>query len=326
MKAFTWLLSYLLSCLLFAYVSRLNAQQTPVAEAVTTDTEGFLVMEDGTHLAYRVTGTGSDTLIVPGGYSSLATDFSPLGKERRLILYDQRNRGHSDSVRDLSHVGMDYEVRDLEEVRHHFHAERVSLLGCSYLGDVVALYTLEHAEHVERLIQVDPIPPRRELFTQAEQVLTSRLDNAAVNRLERMREAGLNKVDPVQFCREAGAVYNPAYFGDLASATNYHPHCELENEQPDNLYKDWNAIDRSLGDWDWRPRLSRLKSPMLVIYGTKDWIPESAAREWVQGLPNARLLTLADVGHISWAERPDLVFSAVDSFLHGLWPLMEQPR
>ena len=259
-------------------------------------------------------------MIVPGGYSSLVTDFSPLGKNRRLVLYDQRGRGHSDPVKDLSHIGVGYEVRDLEAVRQHFHVEHVSLLGCSYLGGVVALYAFEHVEHVQRLIQVDPIPPRRELFTQAEQVLTSRLDKAAVNRLEKMRNAGLNKVDPVQFCREADRVYNPAYFGDPAAAPKYHTHCELENEQPDNVYKNWNAIDRSLGDWDWRPRLSLLKSPVLVIYGTKDWIPESAAQEWVHELPNARLLELPGVGHISWAERSDLIFAAADFFLHGSWP------
>ena len=299
-------------CLLFACLPPLHAQKT--------GNDGFLPLQDGVRLAYRIIGNGSDVLIVPGGYSSLVTDFSPLAKGRRLVLYDQRGRGHSDPVKDLSHIGIDYEVRDLEAVRQHFHFERVSLLGCSYLGGVVALYALEHPEHVERLIQVDPMPPRRELYKQAEQILNSRLDSTAVSRLEKMRNAGRGKVDPVQVCREADRVYNPASFGDASAAAKYHTNCELKNEQPDNADKNWNALDRSLGEWDWRPRLNRLTKPVLVIHGTEDWIPETAAHEWIQGLPNSRLLSLPGVGHISWAERPDLVFAASDSFLNRSWP------
>lgn len=304
-------------CFVFVCFSLLHAQPASVRETGTDVTEGFLSIEDGTRLAYRVIGTGSDTLIVPDGYSTLVTNFSPLGKNRRLILYDTRGRGHSDPVKDSFHVGVDYEVRDLEAVRQHFHVERISLLGCSYPGGVIALYAVEHPEHVERLIQVDPIPARRELYKKAEQVLNSRLDSTAVDRLEKMRNAGRGKVDPVQVCREADKVYDPAYFGDLAAAANYHTDCKLENEQPDNADKNWAAIDRSLGDWDWRPRLKNIKSPTLVIYGTKDWIPESAAREWAATLPKARLLLLPRVGHISWFEQSDSVFSAVDSFLAG---------
>jgi proline iminopeptidase len=288
--------------------------------AQQADNGGFLLVQDGVRLAYRIIGTGSDVLIVPGGYSSLVTDFSPLAKGRKLVLYDQRGRGHSDSVKDLSHIGIDYEVRDLEAIRQHVRAERVSLLGCSYLGGVVALYAVEHPEHVERLIQVDPIPTRRELYKQAEQILNSSLDSTAVDRLEKMRKAGPSESDPVRFCREADKVYNPAYFGDASAAAKYHTDCELRNEQPDNADKNWAALDRSLGYWDWRPRLNRVTSPVLVIQGTKDWIPEAAAHEWIQGLPNSRLLSLHGVGHISWAERSDLVFAASDSFLHGAWP------
>jgi proline iminopeptidase len=302
----------LLCSLLLACLSPLHAQQA--------DNEGFLPVQEGVRLAYRIIGTGSDVLIVPGGYSSLVTDFSPLAKGRRLVLYDQRGRGHSDPVRDFSHVGIDYEVHDLEAVRQHFHAERVSLLRCSYLGGVVALYALEYPEHVERVIQVDPIAPRRELAKEAEKTLNGKLDKMAVDRLKRMQKAGLGKTDPVQLCRENDNVLNPAYFGGPSAAAKYHTDCELKNEQLENVDKNLDAIDRSLGDWDWRLRLKQVKVPVLLIYGTRDWIPESAAREWVQELPNARLLSLPGVGHISWFERSDLVFAAADSFLHGAWP------
>jgi proline iminopeptidase len=236
-----------------------------------------------------------------------------------LVLYDQRDRGHSDPVKDPSRIGVDYEVSDLESVRQQLKIEKMSLLGCSYLGGVVALYALEYPEHVERVIQVDPIPTRRELWKQAEQTLNARLDKTAVDRLEKIRK-GPGKVDPVRLCLEADKVNNPAYFGDPSAAARYHTPCELPNEQLHNGDANWAALDRSLGDWDWRPRLKGIKVPVLLVYGTRDWIPESAAREWIRALSNGRLLVLPGVGHQSYWERPDLVFAAADVFLHGAWP------
>ena len=116
-------------------------------------------------------------------------------------------------------------------------------------------------------------------------------------------------------CREADKVYNPANFGNPDAVARYHTHCELENEQPDNEDRNWDALDRSLGNFDWRPRLKQVNVPVLIVHGTKDWIPESAAREWVAGMPDARLLSVPGAGHTSWFEKRDLVFAAADRFL-----------
>lgn len=52
--------------------------------------------------------------------------------------------------------GAHNDVRDLEAVRHHFQLERVSLLGHSYLGIVVALYAMKHPDRVNRVVQIGP--------------------------------------------------------------------------------------------------------------------------------------------------------------------------
>ncbi|HVR42359.1 MAG TPA: alpha/beta fold hydrolase [Thermoanaerobaculia bacterium] len=43
-------------------------------------------------------------------------------------------------------------------------------------------------------------------------------------------------------------------------------------------------------------------------------------REWVDAFPNARLLLVPDAGKGALADRPDVVFPAIEEFLKGEWP------
>ncbi len=72
-------------------------------------------------LFYRKAGSGSQTVIVPLGFM-LFQDFQSLAKDRIMIFYDMRNRGHSDSLTDTSKISIQADVDDLEAVRRHFNA------------------------------------------------------------------------------------------------------------------------------------------------------------------------------------------------------------
>jgi hypothetical protein len=41
-------------------------------------------------------------------------------------------------------------------------------------------------------------------------------------------------------------------------------------------------------------------------------------------LPGARLITVAGAAHFPWIEAPELVFSSVDTFLRGKWPMQAE--
>ena len=61
--------------------------------------------------------------------------------------------------------------------------------------------------------------------------------------------------------------------------------------------------------------------PVLTDHGAKDRaVPYGAGREWAARLPNARLLTAEEDGHMPWIEEPELVFSSIERFLRGEWP------
>jgi pimeloyl-ACP methyl ester carboxylesterase len=95
--------------------------------------EGFVPVADEVRLRYQIVGDGADTVIVPLA-SYTAADLTPLAQNRRLIFYDPRGRGGSDSDSNPAHNWNDYELADLETLRRHFNLESISLIGWSYLG------------------------------------------------------------------------------------------------------------------------------------------------------------------------------------------------
>jgi pimeloyl-ACP methyl ester carboxylesterase len=48
--------------------------------------------------------------------------------------------------------------------------------------------------------------------------------------------------------------------------------------------------------------------------------PYGGGRDWATILPNARLVTVDNAGHIPWIEKPGEVFDALQTFLDGSWP------
>ena len=57
---------------------------------------GFVTTEDGVRLYFEQTGDGRPPALIPNGIY-LKADFAPLAEGRRLVFYDGRNRGRSDS-------------------------------------------------------------------------------------------------------------------------------------------------------------------------------------------------------------------------------------
>ena len=77
----------------------------------------------------------------------------------------------------------------------------------------------------------------------------------------------------------------------------------------------------SLGNWDFRSTLSKLKVPVLVVEGEETHVPLEATRARVAASFSGRLLLIPGANHTTWLEGdvPSLFF-ALDKFLAGGWP------
>lgn len=291
--------------------------------------EGYVTASDGARLFYRKAGSGAQTVIVPLGFI-LFRDFQSLAKNRTMIFYDMRNRGHSDSITDSSRISIQADVDDLEAVRRHFHAQKVSLIGESYLGMMVVLYATQHPEHVERIVQIGPVP--REFGAKYPPEYTARdadkvPDPGQMKSLEKLRAEGFEKAHPREYCEKDWGVTRTMLVGNPANAERVGPgYCEFSNEWPMNLDKHFEASIGSIERLHIRHEgLAKVTMPVLTIHGTKDRnAPYGSGREWATTLADARFVSVDGAAHFPWLDNPELVFSSIDEFLNGRWPAAAQ--
>ena len=131
--------------------------------------EGYITAPDGVRLFYKVVGSGPETLVaVHGGpgnsLNSILPDLEPLAKNRTVIYYDQRGGGRSDLIKDDKKLSIQKHVEDLETVRQFFKLDKMTLLGNSWGGLLIAYYAVAHPDRVERLILHDSAPPTKSLI------------------------------------------------------------------------------------------------------------------------------------------------------------------
>lgn len=304
----------------------MNLETNRSSDGPTTGEER-LTTPDGVELYVRRMGSGSQVLLVPNAVY-LEEDFAPLaGQQRTVVFYDLRNRGRSSAVTDPEKLsrGIHHDVEDLEAVRRHVGAERVSLLGHSYLGLVVALYALEHPEQVERVVQIGPVPFRPDA-TYPEALRNEDGVLAEVTAGFRELQDELEDAGSEEYCERWWALLRRLLVTDAADVDKVRPQriCHMANERPANQVPHVGRnIFPSIATLDLTARdLERLVAPVLVVHGRQDRnAPYGSGREWAGALAEARLLTIEDGAHVPWVEAPGPVVGNISRFLsEGSWP------
>jgi proline iminopeptidase len=285
-------------------------------------TDGYITTDDGVRLYFECTGAGERLLLVPNGPPFL-DQLQPLAATRRIVAFDARNRGLSGRVTDEARLAreLDFEVEDIEAVRRHLGADDVDVLGHSYVGLITILYAMRFPGRVGRVIQIAPVGPDGGATYPIE-----RADDRAVRQDVLGRLAAFlaqAPADAEERCRRFWDVLRPLYVVDPADVSKLDgfERCALESER-----RAFDVVARRI-----MPALSALtlraedlaavRTPVLTIHGRRDRsAPYTGGREWARLLPNARLVSVEDAGHMPWIESPDAVLGAVATFLSGEWP------
>lgn len=292
--------------------------------------EGFVTVEDGVRLFYKIEGSGPETLVVVHGgpgfsLESVRADFAPLATHRRVIYYDQRGNGRSTLIDDPAKLAVPLHIADLETIRRHFGLQRMNLIGNSWGGLLISAYAAAHPDRIERMILDSPAPPRATLM----RLMDRRMDERAAQRFSaeerrRVRTAIDNWVDgvePLAACDIFGRYILRLYMFDPDSPV--HIRGNLCSGPADVVRRSlWvnRMIFRSFGEFDLRPDVRRVTAPVLIIHGVGDVVPPEGAREWAASYPNARLLMMRRSGHLIQVEEPAAFFAAIETFLAGRWP------
>jgi proline iminopeptidase len=294
---------------------------TPEASLASLRTvEEFAVTSDSVRIFYRVVGSGTQTVLAPHAHLH-GTRLDALASDgRRLVLYDQRGRGRSDSV-PAGKISLNHLFLDVEAVRQAVGSDSVALIGWSGAGMELFVYTLRHPGRVTRLVQLAPVAPRWVPY--AESLMTSRqarTDSAAAARLSARVRAGEFTGNEAGLCRARAQVYTPVSFGDTSLARLAPDVCEWRNEWPSRIGAFFGALLGSIEGMDWRGDLARVRVPRLVLHGELDNTPLAGNCEWVTGHPSARLSVVPGAGHWPHYERPGETLALIRAFLDGKQP------
>jgi len=295
-----------------------------------TAQSGYATMSDSARLYYRVMGRGSDTIIaIHGGpgldLESIANDFAVLAAKHTVIFYDQRGGGKSTLPKDTSTLVAARQVQDLEELRRHFRVARVTLVAHSYGPLLAASYALAHPDRVKRMVFFGPVPPRQGDFWQRfSKSLGARLDNDQRARMseaaKRMIDSALSEAENRQACRDYWAIGLRPRLAEPEKTASLVKSDLCATDVAGIRYGNRTGnrvIMGSYGNWDLRAKLRTLTVPTLVVHGEEESIPMDLVEEWVTSMPNARLMKVPRAAHFTYAERPELVWPAVERFLAG---------
>lgn len=291
--------------------------------------EGWLARPGGDSLAYRVVGSGPDTVVfVHGGPAFgaryLEDAFEGLGDQRTLVFYDLRGRGHSPAVVTPDSLRLDVDVTDLEALRETLGLARLTLVGHHWGTAVVLKYALRYPGRVTRAALLAPFPHKGQYMFE---LIRQPHDTVALAAHLRAREARADTTDPPGYCRRFWGmalspieVTEPAVIGRLAPAICDAPPAALLARE---------GIQRQLfatfGTWDWSDSIPGLTMPVLVVTGAGSPALLAGARAWAGRLPDGRLLAAGVTPLFPWVQDGPGVLRALREFLAGTWPQASVP-
>jgi proline iminopeptidase len=276
----------------------------------------------------REVGRGVPMIVLHGGpdfdISYLLPELDRLSDKFHLIYYDQRGRARSADHGKPEDVTLDSEMADLDEVRQHFHLDKVAVLGHSW-GTVLALeYALRHPEHVSRLVLMDPAPAST---TDINRFRKERVEKWPV--LMELRKAIADTTAYKEADPDAVVAYYRVHFKPaLARSEDYEKlmirmQARFIEQGKAGILKSRAVEDRLVNEtwaspngYDLHPKLKGLNIPALVITGDHDFFP-FAAEHIAQAIPGARLVTLKDCGHFPYLECPVPLREQIDVFFRG---------
>jgi proline iminopeptidase len=269
---------------------------------------------NGLKLVYETQGEGSETIIVVHGGIGMPHDYyhpmlTNLSRYAKLVFFDRRadmlatGNGHE-------MASLDEQADDIDALRQELGLNRVTVLGHSFGGAIAMNYALRHPDNVKRLILVSAsavVEDPRESEKRLVQTLTP-----AELAVYRSGEGGEGGLDPCQRVRKRYGVLYPHYFHKMVP---YEFDRGVYTVYFDALAKKLALSTRSRG-LDLRSRLGELTAPVIIFAGKHDLVtPLSQAKVLAEGLPNARLVVMAQSAHFPVFEENFLFTAWVRQFI-----------
>ena len=249
-------------------------------------------------LNHKIFGKGQPIVVLHGFLGSL-DNWLTLGKKfaetHQVILVDQRNHGKSFHSQ---HWGYEVMVDDLRALIQHYQLEKPILLGHSMGGKTVMQYAAYHGEELDRIIVAD-IGPK--FYPAHHQTILDGLRAIPVGQIESREQA-----DEMLSRHITDAGTRSFLLKNLnrnADGFSWKMNLEVLSNQIDE-------IGKSL---EYRSPIEN--DTLFIRGGASNYILDEDWSEIQDVFPNARLETIAGVGHWLHAEDPVAFYNKTMNFI-----------
>jgi pimeloyl-ACP methyl ester carboxylesterase/DNA-binding CsgD family transcriptional regulator len=251
----------------------------------------FCTSDDGTRVAYAVTGSGPVLVRAPHWLTHLEHDWKMdvrrewierLSRHFTLVRFDPRGCGLSD--RNVAELSLESWVADLEAVARAERLERFALLGPSQGGAVAIVYAVRHPARVSQLI----------LFGAFARGKLARDDAAQIEDAHaqlKLVELGWGSDDPA-YRQFFAAQMIPGASPDAQKSLT-----EMMRLSASPAYA--SRLIRMFYEIDIAEAARRVRCPTLVFHSRGDRrVPHEEGRQLAALIPGARLVTLESINHM----------------------------
>ena len=251
------------------------------------------VKVNGIKLYYESAGKGYP-LVFTHGFSASHLMWKaqePLTKEFRLITYDARGHGETDSPPSAEQYSADISVEDLYQLTRKLGIKKAVFGGLSMGGYISLRFYLKHPDMASALIIMDTGPGYRNPARMAEWN-KSREDMA--QRLEKEGISVLVAQAQSEGRREISLKQNPTGLAHMSrKVVAQHDSWVIEN-------------------------LDKIKVPSLILVGEKDTAFLAAADYMAKTIPGAQKFTVPNAGHPANIDNAEFFNARILEFLHKL--------
>ena len=305
----------LISMLLTLLGATVSAQQP-------AEPQGKFVVVNGHRLWYRIAGTGSPLLLIPGGPGSSHTYFYPslerLADSFQLVFFDAFGRGQSDRAKNPSEYSLNHDIDDAEGLRKALGLGLIAVYGHSYGGLVAQGYALRYPQSLSKLILANTCHSAEMWQKGGNDNWNNEIQNQYPEvwaELQQLRAKEIVSCDPTYQKVQGRVTRCLLYFYDPSNSnltvdTNLDVFCQIAG--PDAGI----VLGGDLASVDFRGQLRGIPVPTLVLAGRFDrvGIPRYSV-QFKTFMPQAQFVMFEKSGHLPFLEEPELHDSLVRAFL-----------
>ncbi len=244
-----------------------------------------------------------------------------------LYFYDQVGSGHSARLDDIGEYSVERHKADLAEIIEMIPSEKVILIGHSWGCMLAANYIQDHPEKVEQLILEGPgpiLPVNRSLAGEVPpdslHLKQPAFSNAEGNRQAYNLRSKLILRWAYLFNRKLASDREVddffTYLNQLLSRSTF---CDEKQSVTfkggTGYYAHIMTVKSFASVEDHRDRLQKAAMPVLILRGQCDNQKWGYTREYLDLLPNSKLVIIEGAGHDLVNGNPERYFELVEGFI-----------